>query len=125
MAAIRFFNIHRPWEDWVGMLLGMVIAVSPWLVVQSVDQLAMWNAIFVGAFIFGLAQLAYVSARRWEEIAEAACGVWLIASPFTFAYAGALRYWHFSLGAIVVLIAVLELWQDWARSDETLARRNQ
>jgi hypothetical protein len=42
-------------------------------------------------------------------------GLWLIASPFIFGYAeaGALRYWHFVLGAAVVLLAMLELRQDW------------
>ena len=56
--------------------------------------------------------------RRWEEGLETACGLWLIASPFIFGYAdaGTLRYWHFVLGAAVVLLAVLELRQDWILS---------
>jgi hypothetical protein len=33
-----------------------------------------------------------------------------------------LQYWHFGLGAVVVLLAVLELWQDWNLSDEEFAR---
>src|SRR5882757_2859271 len=67
------------------------------------DQAVMWNAVLVGALVFGLAQLAYVSLHRWQAIGEIACGLWLMASPFTFGYAeaGALRYWHFALGAIV------------------------
>jgi hypothetical protein len=31
-------------------------------------------------------------------------------------------YWHFVLGAIVVLLAAVELWQDWRLSDQELAR---
>jgi hypothetical protein len=127
MSGIRFFNIHRPWEDWVSMLIGVLIGISPWLADQQHDQSVMWNAVVVGALVLGLAQLEYVSLQRWEETGEIACGLWLIASPFTFGYdeAGALRYWHFILGATVVLLAALELWQDWTLSDEELALHGQ
>jgi len=68
-----------------------------------------------------------IDLHRWEEGGEIACGLWLIVSSFTFGYAhaGALRYWHFVLGVVVVLLAVLELWQDWKLSDKELARQGQ
>jgi hypothetical protein len=126
MTGIRFFNIHRPWEDWVGVFVGVLIGLSPWLTAQQHNQSVIWNAVLVGALALGLAlaQLANVSRQRWEEIGEIACGLWLIASPFIFDYAksGTLRSWHFFLGAILVLIATLELWQDWTQSDQELAR---
>jgi hypothetical protein len=52
-----------------------------------------------------------------------ACGLWLIVPPFTFGYVepGELHHWHFLLAATVVLIAALELWQDWA---SVIASRN-
>jgi O-antigen/teichoic acid export membrane protein len=127
MSDIRFFNVHRSWEDWVGMLIGVLIGISPWLAEQQYDQAVMWNAGVVGVLVFGLAQLEYVSLQRWEEVGEIACGLWLIASPFIFGYAGtgALGYWHLALGAVVVLLAALELWQDWRLSDAELARHGQ
>jgi O-antigen/teichoic acid export membrane protein len=127
MSGIRFFNIHRSWEDWAGMLLGLLIGFSPWLAGQPHDQAVMWNAFLVGALVLGLAQLEYVGLQRWEEVSEIACGLWLMASPFIFGYAeaGALAYWHFVLGAIVALLAVLELWQDWRLSDRELAQHGQ
>ena len=127
MSGFRFFNVHRSWEDWVGMLMGVLIGLSPWLTGQQHDQSVMWNAVLVGALVLGLAQLEYVSLRRWEEIGEIACGLWLIASPLILGYAvsGALQYWHFILGAIVVLIAALKLWQDWTLSDKELAQHGQ
>lgn len=127
MSGVRFFNVHRSWEDWVSMLIGVMIGISPWLAGQQDDQSVMWNAVLVGALVLGLAQLEYVSLQRWEEAGEIACGLWLIASPFIFGYAqsGALRYWHFILGAVVVVIAALELWQDWKLSDRDLAQHGQ
>jgi hypothetical protein len=127
MSGIRFLNIHRSWEDWVGMLLGVLIGFSPWLAGEPHDPAVMWNAFLVGVLVLGLAQLEYVSLQRWEEIGEIACGLWLMASPFVFGYAdaGALRYWHFILGVVVALIAALELWQDWKLSEKELAQHGQ
>jgi hypothetical protein len=58
-----------------------------------------------------------------EEVLEIVAGVWPIALPFILGYAGAggLRYWHFALGGIVVLLALQELWPDWEASREDLA----
>jgi len=123
MAGIRL-NVHRTWEDWAGMVLGVLIGLSPWLAGQQDSQVVMWNAVIVGALVVALAALELVGVQRWEETGEIACGLWLIASPFVFGYAGAgaLRYWHFALGVIVVLLAAVELWQDWKLSDKDLAK---
>ena len=127
MSGMRIFNVHRTWEDWVSMLAGVLIGFSPWLAGQQQDQIVNWNAVLTGALVLGLAQLEYVSLQRWEEAGEMALGLWLVASPVVLGYAeaGPLRYWHFALGAIVVLFAVLELWQDWRLSKEELAQHGQ
>ena len=127
MAGIRFLNIHRTWEDWFGIGLGVLIGLSPWLASQQDNQVVMWNAVLVGALVLSLAALEFVGLQRWEEGGEFVLGLWLIASPFTFGYAdaGALRYWHFVLGGVVALLALLELWQDWKLSDKELAQHGQ
>lgn len=126
MAGIRFFKVHRNWEDWVGMLLGVMIGLSPWFAGQS-EQLPMLNAIAVGAVVLLLAEMELVDLRRWEESLALLCGLWLIASPFAFGYAegGTLATWHFALGGIVVLLAVIELWQDWTLTDRQLVQHGQ
>ena len=127
MAAIWNFDKHRTWEDWLGMVLGVVIGLSPWLAGQQDNNLINWNAILLGAVVLVLAELELVGLQRWQEIADIACGVWLILSPFIFGYAGAgsLRVWHYVLGALVVALAAFELWQDWKLSDKELARHGQ
>lgn len=118
MAGIRF---HRNWEDWVGMVLGVLIGFSPWFAGQS-EQLPMLNALAVGAVVLLLAEMELVDLHRWQEGLELLCGLWLIASPFVFGYteAGTLATWHFVLGGIVVLLAIIELWQDWTLTDQEL-----
>jgi len=134
MSDSRFFSTHRPWEDWFGMLLGGLIVVSPWFPFQSSHEtmdaersVMILNTFVIGMLVFGLAQLEYVALQRWEEVAEIALGLWLIASPFIFGYSGddMLKVWHASLGVIVVLLGALQLWQDWRLSDQELANHPQ
>jgi hypothetical protein len=125
MAGIRLFNVHYVWEDCVSMGLGALIVLTSWMGDDAVSQTAAANATIVGILVLALGASEVVNLRRWEEGLEAACGLWLIASPFIFGYAdaGTLRYWHFVLGIAVVLLAVLELRQDWELSDAELAHR--
>jgi hypothetical protein len=127
MVELPSFNRHRPWEDWLGMLTGLVIALSPWFAGEQDLRMAVANAFIVGVLVFFLAQLEYVVLQRWEEVAEAALGIWLAASPYLFGYAagGTLRYWHSTLGGIVILLAALKLWQDWNLSERDLKQHGQ
>ena len=131
MPDFRFFSTHRTWEDWCGMLLGILIVLSPWFPTQashSADQGSMiLNTFTIGILVFGLAQLEYVALQRWEEVTSIAAGLWLIASPYIFDYAGdgMLQLWHSTLGGLVVLLAALQLWQDWDLSEQDLAQHGQ
>ena len=128
------FRIHRTWEDWCGMLLGVLIALSPWFPTEqgheAVDagrSLVILNSVMVGIVVFGLAQLEYVLLRRWEEVAGILAGLWLILSPYFYGYHGdgLLRFWHSGLGALVVLLSTLQLWQDWELSDGDMLQHGQ
>jgi SPW repeat len=123
MATIRLLKVHRTWEDWLGIGIGLLIGLAPLIAGQADSPMVVYNAALVGVLVLALAAFEMVGVQRWEEGAEIACGLWLIASPFVFDYAaaGALRYWHFVLGAIVVVLATFELWQDWKLSDSELA----
>ena len=134
MSDFRFFNTHRTWEDWLGMLLGVLIVVSPWFPSQASHEIidadrsyVILNTFVVGMIVFGLAQLEYVALRRWEEVAGILVGLWLIASPYIFGYHGdgMLRFYHSTLGGLVLLLAALQLWQDWDLSEQDLARHGQ
>ncbi len=127
MMRIRLLDRHRNWEDWVGMLLGVLIGLSPWLSGQMGTQTTMLNAILVGTMVFVLGEFEFADLHRWQEGGEIALGSWLAASPFIFGYSaeGTLRHWHFVLGAVTAVLAAVELWQDWNLSDEELRRHGQ
>jgi hypothetical protein len=125
MTGVRFFGVHRTWEDWAGIIVGALIVASPWLTGQTGNNVAIWNAMIIGTLVLVLAALQLASLQLWEEVGEILCGLWLITSPFNFGYAGALATWHFILGAVVILLAAIELWQDWNLSEDELARHGQ
>ena len=134
MWDFRSLATHRTWEDWCGMLLCVLIVLSPWFpspagheVVDAERSYVILNTFTAGILIFGLAQLEYVALQRWEEVAEIVAGLWLIASPYIFGYSddGMLRFWHTSLGGLVVLLAALQLWQDWGLKDEDMLKHGQ
>lgn len=135
MSGIRFFDTHRSWEDWLGMLLGVLIVLSPWLTREpnlgfgqlSEPGLAILCTVIAGVLVFGLAQMEYIALQRWEEGCEMALGLWLIVSPYLLGYSGdgMLRFWHTGLGGVVLLLAALKLWQDWDLTDQEMARHGQ
>jgi SPW repeat len=126
MAGIRLFNVHYIWEDCLSMVLGVLIVLTAWIVGDDGSQTAAANAVIVGILVLALGASEFLDLRRWEESLEVACGLWLIASPFIFGYAdaGTLRYLHFVLGIAVVLLAVLELRQDWKLSATELRQHS-
>jgi len=126
MTGIRIFNVHYLWEDCGSMVLGALIVLTAWMVGDVGSQPVAINATIVGLIVLALGASEFLDLHRWEEGLETACGLWLIASPFIFgyAYAGTLRYWHFVLGAAIVLLAVLELLQDWKLSKAELTRHS-
>jgi len=134
MSDFGFFRTHRTWEDWCGMLLGVLIVLSPWFpaetgheVVDAERSLVILNTFTVGILVFGLAQLEYVALQRWEEVTAILLGLWLVASPYLFGYSDddMLRFYHSSFGGLVVLLAALQLWQDWDLSDQDLLKHGQ
>ena len=126
MVGIRLFNVHYAWEDCLSMAMGALIVLTSWLIGDGGSQIVAVNTVMVGILVLALAASEFVDLRRWEESLETACGLWLIASPFIFGYAdaGTLRYWHFVLGVAIVLLAMLELRQDWELSDAEIARHS-
>src|ERR1700730_10505673 len=132
MSDFGFFKTHRTWEDWLGMLLGGLVLLSPRFSPQASHEIVdpgrsvvIVNTFAVGILVFFLAQLEYVALQRWEEVAAILLALWLIVSPYVFGYHGdgLLRFYHSTLDGLVLLLATLQWWQDWELSDQDLLKR--
>lgn len=116
-------DVHRSWEDWAGMGLGVLVLFSPWIVEQTTHRAAVANASIVGVVLILLAGLEMARLYRWHEVVALLAGAWLIASPYVLGYSTTepLATWHVGLGAVVALLSALEIWQDWGLSDDDMA----
>lgn len=124
MTSIQASGVHRTWEDWTGIVLGVLIGLSPWMAGQQDHQAVLINSLFIGTMVLLFAEFELVDLHRWQEYAMMACGLWLLASPHVFGYAdgSAIVAMHSIFGVMVVLLATIELWQDWSFDDAQLAR---
>ena len=114
MSNWNFLRSHRSWEDWLSIGLGIVAMLAPWIVNEISNQAAVVNAAVAGIVILLLAELDLVKFRRWAEVGQIVCGMWVATSPFVFGYGeiGELRVWHIVTGLLVTFLGALELWQQ-------------
>ena len=75
------------WQDWINVLFGVWLFVSPWVLGFSHIGAAAWNAYILGVAVFVFAVIALFSPQIWEEWINLILGIWLIISPFILAYA--------------------------------------
>jgi SPW repeat-containing protein len=74
------------WQEWAGFALGLWLAVSPWVLGYSGDEVATTNAAILG---LGLALGSHFEASLGDTSGEwlnAAAGAWLVCSPFVLGY---------------------------------------
>ncbi len=107
---------HRSWEDVVSIILGTSILIVPAVMVGAENTAMVLSSGMAGLLIVALAALAMVRPQRWQEWVEMVCGLWLVASPYVLGFGGALLTLHVVIGLAVVVLALLELWQDSGRS---------
>lgn len=114
-ATARSWDMQR-WQDWANMLFGLLLAVSPWLLGFTGFEGATLNAVIIGGLIFALSALALTLLDRWEAYISGLLGVWAMLSPWLIgftAYDPAMLA-HIGLGGLVVVVAVIEVWQSAA-----------
>ncbi|HVZ04024.1 SPW repeat protein [Hyphomicrobium sp.] len=120
MANWNLRSSRREWDDWLGIILGIAIALAPWIVEETSNSPAIVNAAIVGFLIMILAEADLVNFRRWIEICQLAGGLWIAVSPFVFDYAanGSLRLWHIIAGLAVAALSLYELRQPVSEGNQ-------
>jgi hypothetical protein len=100
---------RQRWEDWINLILGAWLFLSPWILNYTVSQGAAWNAYILGIAIIVFTIIALSTPKPWEEWVNTALGVWLIISPWVVGFATqAAATWNAVILGIIVLAISLE-----------------
>lgn len=111
------------WQDWVNLILGAWVFITPWSFAQSLYKGSPGNAWWTGAAIFVVALWALAAPRSmWAEWLNAALGVWLFVSRWVLGFGtGAHRSPAATWSAWIVgaVVFFLSLWvlarNNWGR----------
>ncbi len=119
MADLGSRETAKP-QDWVNLLLAVLLFISPWAL-GFTDHIHAARTAWTSGIVIGfIAFAAIVQFAEWEEWLNLLLGVWLIFAPWIVGFAGvvAAMRTHVALG---VLIALFSAWELWAVRHETSA----
>lgn len=109
-------SITRKTEDTainiVNAVVGVCLALSPWLLGYADQAAAAWNAWIVGAAIALIAVGALIALAEWEEWLNLALGIWAVIAAWVLGFSAvtAATWAHVIAGLIVAGLAAVELW---------------
>ena len=109
------------WQDWMDVLLGCWLVVSPWEMGYTLNNAATANACGLGGvlIVFNL-----ISACRLidegQEIFNILLGIWLLLSPYSLGFATENKpaINAFAAGAVIVALAGWQIY-DGAKGGKT------
>ena len=62
--AIATLSVFAEWEEWVNMVLGLWLVVSPWLLGFAANVNAMWTHVVMGVLVVGASAWAVWGHRH-------------------------------------------------------------
>ena len=80
-------NIKQRWQDWVNLILGIWLFITPFFLgYGSMNDAAAWNSYIFGVAVFVISAIALYAPQAWEEWINMIIGLWLIISPFVIGF---------------------------------------
>jgi len=96
------------WQDWVNLVLGMWLFITPFIGMEMVSSTAAWNGYIFGVIVVALSIWALVQPRAWEEWINLVIGVWLILAPFILGFTTeTTAMWNHILMGVVIGVDAL------------------
>lgn len=102
------------WQDWTSFVLGLWLAISPWIAGYSEHEAATANAVIVGlALALGSHFECVACDEAPAEWLNLAAGLWLICAPFSLEFASRVASANsIAVGAFIALLAASALSLD-------------
>jgi uncharacterized membrane protein HdeD (DUF308 family) len=103
---------ERNIQDWINLICGVLLFISPWALGFSGDLMAARAAWVGGVIIFVVGVIALMQFAEWEEWVALIVGALIIIAPWVLGFAVIHpAVWScVVLGAIVVLSSISEIW---------------
>jgi hypothetical protein len=100
-------------QDWVNLVLAILLFISPWLLAFSTDMVASTNAWISGVVVGAIAVAALTAFAEWEEWLEMLVGAWIVISPWALGFSPdrSATWSHVILGLLMVAFAASEVYQ--------------
>jgi hypothetical protein len=97
--------------DVANLILGALLFISPWIFRFSPGAES-WNAWIAGGIIAVLSIAALAAFAEWEEWINLIVGLWILVSPWALEFSDSINAMRTAviIGAIVAVIAAVELW---------------
>lgn len=107
----KFLENKHP-QDWVNLVLAVLLFISPWVLGFSLEPYPAWNAWISAIVIFVVAIGALSAFREWEEWLNLIVGIWVVVAPWVLAFSAITNaVWaHVVLGLLVAAAAAWEIW---------------
>jgi hypothetical protein len=99
-------------QDWINLICGVLLFVSPWALGFSGDIMAARAAWIGGVVIFLMGAAALMQFAEWEEWVALIVGALVVIAPWALGFPAihAAMWSCVVLGAIVVLSSISEIW---------------
>jgi hypothetical protein len=100
------------WQEWTSFVLGLWLAVSPWMLGYAEHEAATANAAFLG---LALALGSHFEVSLDDSSAEwlnLAAGLWLVAAPFVLGFSAVALANAIAVGTLVMALAASALSLD-------------
>jgi hypothetical protein len=101
------------WQDWLDMVLGFWLVISPWVLgFSGSDPAATRNAVIVGIVIAALSALTFLAYHIVEEWIDVILSLWLIVSPLVLSTSGSpvVVADFVIVGGVVLALSGYEIW---------------
>lgn len=105
--------MQQRWQDRIGVVLGVLLFLSPWIIGFSGMAAAAASAWVIGVATVVIFSIALAKPQQWEEWVNLVLAVLLILSPFVLGFTGVVgaAWTHWILGILIGADAIWALVQ--------------
>ncbi len=101
--------MENRWQDCVGLVLGILLVVSPWVVGFSELTMAAASAWIIGLVTIIVFGIAVAKPQQWDEWVNLVLAIVLLLSPFVLGFTGVVGA-AWSHWILAILIGVDAIW---------------